>query len=121
MIALRVPVIDAPAWVPFGTMHDGPASALVFRSAWGLQAIVSVAPEADGKIWEHVSVSHAERIPAWRELAEVRRVFVPADLVALQVLPPEAEWVNDHPYTLHLWACLNGRVTPDFRTHRGSI
>jgi hypothetical protein len=86
----------------------------------GLRVMVSAAIERDGKTWLHVSLSRAERIPSWDDLKDVRETFIPDDLVALQVFPPPDEYVNINPHVLHLWACVDGRVTPDFR-HDGGV
>lgn len=77
--------------------------------------IASVAQEADGKRWLHVSCSLRNRLPSWSELRMVKDTFVGKDRTAIQVLPPESQHVNIHPFYLHLWSCLDGDVTPDFR------
>lgn len=87
-----------------------------FQRADGLKVIVSARIERDAKTWMHVSCSRVDRIPSWEDLRDVREAFVPDDKVALQVLPPPAEYVNFHPHVLHLWVCHDGRPTPDFRT-----
>lgn len=53
----------------------------------------------------HVSFSHPCHLPSWREIKLVRALFFPKDEDALQVLPRESLYVNDHPYCLHLWEC----------------
>jgi len=80
-----------------------------------LAAIFSVEREADGKRWIHVSVSHRDRVPTWDELTSAKRWLLGPDRWAISILPPEAEYVNDHPYCLHLWHCLDGGVVPDMR------
>jgi len=85
-----------------------------------LGMMFSVEREADGKRWVHVSVSHRDRIPTWDEMRAVKDWAIGRDKLALQVMPPDAEYVNHHPRTLHLWHCLDGNVTPDFR-HNGVI
>ena len=81
----------------------------------GLRVIITVSREADGKRWLHVSCSHQDRLPSWDELREVKDIFIGRDELAVQVLPSETEYVNHHPYVLHLWHCLDGRPLPDFR------
>lgn len=79
--------------------------------------------EADGRRWHHVSVSCPTRIPTYDELQLVRRLFIGEDAECYQVFPPRSRYVNDHPYVLHLWRCLDapdGAVLPDFR-HEGSV
>jgi hypothetical protein len=77
--------------------------------------IATASQEADGKRWLHVSCSFRNRLPNWAELRMVKDAFIGKERTALQILPPEAEHVNIHPFCLHLWSCLDGDVTPDFR------
>ena len=55
--------------------------------------------------WEHVSVSVIGKnfCPSWEEMCFVKNLFwMPTECV-VQFHPPEAEYVNNHPYCLHLW------------------
>lgn len=53
--------------------------------------------------WEHVSVSLDHRCPTWEEMAYVKDLFwLPTETV-VQFHPPTAEYVNRHPFCLHLW------------------
>jgi hypothetical protein len=61
--------------------------------------------------WEHVSVSArcepaglANRCPAWEEMCLVKRLVWREDETAIQFHPREDAYVNDHAFTLHLWA-----------------
>jgi hypothetical protein len=58
---------------------------------------------ADGCGWEHVSVSLADRCPTWDEMAWVKDLCWGPDACVVQYHPPRAEYVNCHPYCLHLW------------------
>lgn len=80
-----------------------------------LSVIVSGSTEADGRRWAHVSLSRPSRLPSWDDVREVKDAFIGRDRKAIQVLPPEAEYVNIHPHVLHLWCCLDGDGLPDFR------
>jgi len=80
-----------------------------------LAVIASGATEKDGRRWLHVSLSRPSRLPSWEDLREVKDTFIGKDRKAVQVLPPEAEYVNRHPHVLHLWSCFDGDVLPDFR------
>lgn len=75
----------------------------------------------DGKLWLHVSCSYPNRLPGWLELRAVKDLFVGKQRKAVQVMPGEAEYVNIHPYVLHLWAPLEGDPLPDFRRRDGGI
>jgi hypothetical protein len=85
-----------------------------------LGAMFSVERERDGKRWIHISVSHRDRIPTWDELRHVKDWMIGKDKLAIQVLPPDDQYVNIHPRTLHLWHCLDGDPVPDLR-HHGAI
>lgn len=58
---------------------------------------------SDGAGWEHVSVSLPTRCPTWDEMAFVKSVFWDAGDCVVQFHPPESEYVNNHPFCLHLW------------------
>lgn len=53
--------------------------------------------------WDHVSVSFANRTPTWEEMCEIKRMFFHPDEICAQLHPMESEYVNNHPYTLHIW------------------
>lgn len=106
-------------WVKAAEAVDG-FSAVQPRK--GLMVIVSDAVALDGRRWRHLSLSRRDRaMPTWEQLVEVKEAFLGPEAVALQVLAPRSEWVNIHPTCLHLWECLDGRVTPDFTAGTGSI
>ncbi len=81
-----------------------------------LRVIMSVELKGgDPRRWLHVSLSRDTGLPSWEDLREVKRIFIGRDRKAIQVLPPEDEYVNMNPHVLHLWCCLNEDVLPDFR------
>lgn len=59
--------------------------------------------------WDHVSVSikstvrKVERCPTWEEMCFVKSLFWDDEESAMQLHPPKSQWVNNHPYCLHLW------------------
>lgn len=69
-----------------------------FRST--LKTIVS-----DELGWEHVSVSvhRQKRTPTWEEMCFVKDLFWQEDECVIQYHPPRDDYVNCHPYVLHLW------------------
>jgi hypothetical protein len=81
----------------------------------GLYVIVSGWEESDGQRWLHLSASRKSKVPSYEDLCALKRSFFGAEAMAYQLFPPQSEHVNDHPFVLHLWACLDGRPTPDFR------
>lgn len=111
------PLILPARWRPHEIRMDG---ARYLDEAASLVLIISSAIEQDEKKWIHLSLSHAHRIPKWRELREAKDVFL-GDVKAIQVLPTKAEYVNIHPHVLHLWYCPDGDGLPDFTHGSGSI
>lgn len=69
----------------------------------------------------NVSVSRANALPGLRDIKDIKRIFVGANRSALSMLPSEHNYVNQHPYVLHLWSCLDKDVLPDFTHGTGSI
>jgi hypothetical protein len=67
-------------------------------------------PGWDAPKW-HLSISHRTneqppkpgRYPTWDEIKDARYRFMPGNITAAMLLPPEDEFVNAHPTTFHLW------------------
>lgn len=53
--------------------------------------------------WEHVSISTPLRCPTWEEMCFVKSLFWDPDDAVMQLHPPQSEWINNHPFCLHLW------------------
>ncbi|CAM3772184.1 DUF7694 domain-containing protein [Vibrio vulnificus] len=62
---------------------------------------------SDGADWEHVSVSLTHRTPTWEEMSFVKSLFWDDEDAVIQIHPPKSQYVNNHPYTLHLWRKLD--------------
>ena len=58
---------------------------------------------SDGEGWEHVSVSLPGRCPNWREMCAIKALFWDDNDFVIQIHPTVDEYVNNHPYCLHLW------------------
>lgn len=64
---------------------------------------------SDAMGWEHVSVSvalpgkHALRCPSWDEMCYIKRLFWDDEDCVIQYHPSKSEYVNRHPFVLHLW------------------
>ena len=85
------------------------------------RVLVSAAHYGDGKRWLHVSVSRRNRtLPTWDLMSEVKDVLIGPERTALQVHPPRSQHVNIAE-VLHLYCCLDGEVTPDFRAGGDTI
>lgn len=57
--------------------------------------------------WEHVSVSLPHRCPTWTDMEHVKQLFWGDQETVLQFHPKKSEYVNVHPYCLHLWRETN--------------
>lgn len=60
--------------------------------------------------WDHVSVSLENRCPNWQEMCTVKDVFFLPEEMVVQYHPAEEEYVNVHPYCLHLWRPQHGEI-----------
>lgn len=66
--------------------------------------IVASNNKIDG--WEHVSMDidfPTERVPNFQEMSILKDMFWNSTEITMQVFPAEKDYVNCHPYTLHLW------------------
>lgn len=86
----------------------------------GVQVIVSTERHLDER-WLHVSLSKRNRLPSWKNLKEVKDIFIGYDKKAIMVLPEDSEYVNFHPYCLHLFCNLDRDPLPDFTGGTGMI
>ncbi len=57
--------------------------------------------------WDHVSVSTRTRCPTWAEMCAVKDLFFRPDECCVEYHPAEADYVNRHPYCLHIWKPQN--------------
>ena len=53
--------------------------------------------------WEHVSVSLAKRCPFWDEMCMIKDIFWGENECVVQYHPPKTDYINNHPYCLHMW------------------
>lgn len=115
------PQRDIPGWAYqrdnlFPFLWEGKLGA----KTQGMRVIASATVEADDKRWMHVSYSRKTRVPSYEDSCLVKSAFIGDERLALALFPRSAEHVNIHPRCLHLWSCLDGDPTPDFR-HAGQI
>lgn len=89
--------------------------------ARGLTLIHSATIEADGELWEHVSVSRSDgELPSWVQLRDVFHEVCGPEALGVIVIPPKAEHV-DIAEVAHAWHCVTRRPLPDFTQGSGSI
>ncbi len=60
--------------------------------------------------WEHVSVSTSNRCPNWQEMCFIKNLFWDPNETVMQIHPPEENYINNHPYCLHLWKPLQAQI-----------
>jgi hypothetical protein len=55
--------------------------------------------------WDHVSASiyNKDRCPKWSEMCEIKDIFFDDNETVVQYHPAKKDYVNNHPYVLHLW------------------
>lgn len=88
-----------------GDKHNGaffiklPSSKLTF-------AVIA----SSGHGWEHVSVSTTERCPRWNEMQEIKELFFEDYETVMQLHPAKSDYVNNHPYCLHLWRPIDTKI-----------
>lgn len=90
-----VPMVDSEI------VCDDGFAAYINHPCYKPTAIAVIASWGGG--WEHVSVSLARRCPTWEEMCMVKDIFWGEEECVVQFHPPRSEYVNRHPYCLHLW------------------
>lgn len=87
----------------YGTMGDGGNGA--FKIYVGGRSFFVIASDEGG--WDHVSVSPCNRkrqaCPTWDEMCAIKDMFFEPEETVVQYHPPKSDYVNNHPYCLHLW------------------
>ena len=126
---MRLPFPDAvekgrvegnPKWE---TSRGDPYGLFVLKAPTGayLQVIACDAGcgESGGTGWDHVSAGvlgpdrRLCRCPTWEEMCWLKGLFWHDDECVVQFHPPADEYVNTHPFVLHLWRdAKNGHPTP---------
>ncbi len=73
----------------------------VYRREWFSKPLRIVWSNGCG--WDHVSVSKPTKCPTWEEMCEVKKAFFDAEETVIEYHPAESEYVNNHPFCLHMW------------------
>lgn len=83
-------------------------AAALFTHKSGLAVFASVDEMFDNAgescEWVHLSISRQDRLPSWDDLKGVKKMFLGDHREAVQVLPKAEDYINLHPFCLHLWA-----------------
>lgn len=66
---------------------------------------------SDGFGWEHCSITlDKKRTADWEELCMIKDMFWGETDCVVQYHPPKADHVNIHPYCLHLFRPVGGKI-----------
>jgi len=96
------PMASDKSYGPYGMFHViGPCSRPLF---------IMASMGEPGIEWEHVSVSRKQHPPNWEEMCWVKDQFWDEDECVMQLHPPKADYVNNHPNCLHLWRPRNDSI-----------
>lgn len=63
-----------------------------------------------GAGFEHCSVSMPTRCPSWEQMCAIKDAFWNDDEVCMQLHPAKKDYVNNHPYCLHIWKPINEKI-----------
>ena len=81
-----------------GTLYDKASHCkLNFIMSWGAG-------------FEHCSVSLPTRCPSWEQMCAIKDAFWRDDEVCMQLHPAKKDYVNNHPYCLHIWRPINQEI-----------
>lgn len=86
-----------------GVGEDGMAFQLPYRVKPSDNSVVLRAIASYGMMWDHVSVSLTNRTPTWAEMNFMKELCFKEDECCYQLHPPRERYINQHPFTLHLW------------------
>ena len=94
---------------PYGTAPGERMGAFFLRC--GTAQIVAIASQGSDEVpWEHVSArvtTHkGDRLPTWAEMCWLKDQFWDEEECVVQFHPPRSDYVNNHPFVLHLWKPL---------------
>lgn len=92
------------------TDADGNNGCFVIPISKGKFRYFIIAIASDGEGWEHVSAQVTDvkgdtlgRTPTWEEMCVIKDIFWDKSDFVIQIHPPEDDYVNNHPFVLHLW------------------
>lgn len=74
-----------------------------YRFDWQTVAQVHVHVPKNG--WEHISISlyATQRTPSYEEMVTLKNLFWKPSETCIEVHPKKSEYINVHPYCLHIW------------------
>lgn len=92
------------------TQLDGPFGAFVVRGSSNVDLRIISSGAWRQYQWEHVSVSLKNRCPNWDEMCFVKDLFWNEDEVVMQLHPAKKDYVNYHPFCLHMWKPIAAEI-----------
>lgn len=97
----RARILDGPY---ASCQFDGCNGAFVIKYNGVVMKIMATdGTDEDTHNWEHVSVSCLNRTPKWSEMQWVKEQFWEDTEAVMQLHPCKDDYVNHHPYCLHMW------------------
>lgn len=63
-----------------------------------------------GAGFEHLSVSTPRKTPTWQQMCVMKDIFWNEDEICMQLHPAKKEYVNNHPYCLHIWKPIDKEI-----------
>lgn len=60
-----------------------------------------------GGNWEHLSVSTPRACPTWEDMCAAKDLFWEETECCVEYHPAKKDYVNIHPYCLHIWRPIN--------------
>ena len=87
------------------TEEDGNNGVFIIpKDGYEIFVIASDGGLDENEKWEHVSVSiNRQRCPSWEQMCFIKNLFWEEEDCVLQYHPAKKDYVNMHPYVLHLW------------------
>lgn len=93
---------------PYGSKTGLPMG--MFHLSYNSVVLRCIAYNGESDGWEHVSVSipGKKRTPNWNEMCLVKNAFWPEEDTVVQYHPAKEDYVNMHPFCLHLFRPVDG-------------
>jgi hypothetical protein len=63
-----------------------------------------------GMGWEHLSISTPVKCPTWEQMQQMKEIFWRDDECCMQLHPKKEDYVNNHPYCLHIWKPIDQEI-----------
>lgn len=91
---------------PMATKEGDPFGVFYIENAG--TAFIIIFDNGSESGWEHASMrvkapSGQERLANWSEMCWLKGLFWEDEECVAQIHPPKSEYINCHPYVLHLW------------------